>query len=73
MLGTRVCTECVVRDSALCSALSDDELVALCRIGQRRHVARNETIMWAGDDSVICANLLEGIMKLSASASDGRE
>ncbi|MBY0519107.1 MAG: Crp/Fnr family transcriptional regulator [Sphingomonas sp.] len=73
MLSSRACTDCVVRDSALCSALSDDELVALCQIGQRRQVPRGETIMWAGDDSVICANILGGIMKLSASTSDGRE
>lgn len=73
MLSTRVCTECAVRDTALCGALSDDELVALNRIGQRRKVARGETVIWSGDDSVICANLLQGIMKLSASTSDGRE
>ena len=73
MLSTRVCSECAVRDRALCGALSDDELVALNSIGQRRKVARGETVIWAGDDSVICANLLDGIMKLTASTSDGRE
>jgi CRP/FNR family transcriptional regulator len=73
MLSTRVCAECAVRDRALCGSLSDVELVALNTIGQRRKVARGETVIWAGDDSVICANLLDGIMKLSASTSDGRE
>jgi CRP/FNR family transcriptional regulator len=73
MLSTRVCIECAVRDRALCGSLSDDELIALNRIGQRRKVARGETLIWAGDDSVICANLLDGILKLSASTTDGRE
>lgn len=73
MFSPRVCTECAVRDRALCGALSDDELVALNNIGQRRTVARGETVIWSGDESVICANLLVGIMKLSASTSDGRE
>jgi len=73
MLSTRVCAECAVRDRSLCGSLSDDELVALNRIGQRRPIARGETLIWAGDDSIICANLLDGIMKLSASTSDGRE
>ena len=73
MFSPAVCNECAVRDRALCGALRDDELVALNSIGQRRKVARGETVIWSGDDSVICANLLEGIMKLSASTSDGRE
>lgn len=73
MLSPFACAECTVRDRALCGALTDEELVSLNRIGQRRHVARNETIIWSGDDSVICAILLGGIMKLSASTSDGRE
>lgn len=73
MVPPSVCVECGVRDRALCGALSTDELLALNSIGQRRRVARGETVIWSGDDSVICANLLEGIMKLSASTSDGRE
>jgi len=73
MLSTRVCAECAVRDRSLCGSLSDDELVALNRIGQRRRIGRGETLIWAGDDSIICANLLDGMMKLSASTSDGRE
>lgn len=73
MISPSVCTECAVRDRALCGALSNEELVALNSIGQRRKVARGETVIWSGDDSVICANLLDGIMKLSASTSDGRE
>lgn len=73
MLASRVCSDCSVRDRALCGTLSDDELVALNRIGQRRHIRAGQTLIWAGDDGVICANVLQGIMKLTASTRDGRE
>jgi len=73
MLSTRVCANCTVRDRSLCGTLTDDELIALNSIGQRRRVARGETVIWAGDEGMICANLIDGIMKLSASTSDGRE
>lgn len=69
----RLCADCAVRDSALCGSLSDAELGSLNRISQRRHLTPGETVIWAGDDSVVCGNVLSGIMKLSASTSDGRE
>ncbi|OYY89610.1 MAG: Crp/Fnr family transcriptional regulator [Sphingomonas sp. 28-66-16] len=73
MLSAHACVECAVRDRALCSALTDQELATLNRIGQRRTVARHETLIWSGDDSVICAVVVDGILKLSTSTSDGRE
>ena len=73
MQSPRVCADCAVRDSALCGSLNDVELGSLNRIAQRRHLAPGETIIWAGDDSVICGNVLAGILKLSASTSGGRE
>ncbi|ATE63516.1 Crp/Fnr family transcriptional regulator [Rhizorhabdus dicambivorans] len=68
-----ICADCGVRDRALCGSLSDAELATLNRLGRRRHVARDETIAWAGDDNIVCANLLSGVLKLSAAATDGRE
>lgn len=73
MSVTDICADCAVRDQALCGSLSDRELVALNTLGQRRRVPRGATVMWAGDDSVICANLLSGVLKLVASTADGRE
>lgn len=70
---TDICADCAVRDQALCGSLDDRELTALNKLGQRRRVVRGETMIWAGDESVICANLLSGVLKLSASTSDGRE
>lgn len=68
-----VCADCAVRDRALCGSLNHRELVALNAIGQRRHIGRGQTICWAGDEAVICGNLLSGVMKLTAATADGRE
>ncbi|TPG54039.1 Crp/Fnr family transcriptional regulator [Sphingomonas glacialis] len=68
-----VCADCAVRDASLCSSLGDDALRQLHRIGRRQRVARGETMLWAGSDSLVCATLLSGVLKLSAATSDGRE
>jgi CRP/FNR family transcriptional regulator len=67
------CADCGVRDQALCGSLTDAELASLNQLGRRRHVAKGETVAWAGDDNLVCANLLSGALKLSATTSDGRE
>ena len=73
MIVTDICADCAVRDQSLCGSLTDRELDVLNTLGRRQTVTRGETVIWAGDDSVICANLLLGVLKLSASTGDGRE
>ncbi|PZQ60857.1 MAG: Crp/Fnr family transcriptional regulator [Sphingomonas taxi] len=73
MASSNICSDCAVRDAALCGSLDDDELHALNSIGERRSYTRGSTIIWAGDDSVICANVLSGMLKLATSTPDGRE
>ncbi|MAN11286.1 MAG: Crp/Fnr family transcriptional regulator [Pseudomonadota bacterium] len=73
MIPSSICADCAVRDRALCASLSDEELLELNALGQRRHLSRGEALFWAGDDSAICANLLDGVLKIVASTSDGRE
>jgi len=68
-----ICADCAVRDQALCSSLTDLELTALNTLGRRRKITRGQTLIWAGDDSIICANLLSGVLKLVAAMPDGRE
>lgn len=67
------CSDCAVRDSALCAALSDEELSKLNRIGRRQRLEKGETLQFAGDDSLVFANVIEGVLKLSTSTADGRE
>jgi len=67
------CADCTVRDRAICAALTPDERSALGTIGRFQTVARGQTLLWEGDDSLLVANVVEGMLKLSASTSDGRE
>ncbi|WP_424814107.1 Crp/Fnr family transcriptional regulator [Roseococcus sp. YIM B11640] len=67
------CSACEVRDESLCGGLEAAELSALARLGRERVLERGETLIWAGDDAPICANLRSGVLKLSATMADGRE
>jgi CRP/FNR family transcriptional regulator, anaerobic regulatory protein len=67
------CDTCVVRNRAICAALDNDELFALNTIGRRRNLTAGESLMWEGEDSVLVANVIEGVLKLSTGTEDGRE
>lgn len=67
------CADCPVRDQAICAALDADELDELARIGRHRSFRRGETIFAAGDDSLACATLVEGAVKLSTHDEEGVE
>jgi CRP/FNR family transcriptional regulator len=73
MSGPNLCADCAVRDRALCGSLSNDELSALNSLGRRRMMRRGETMIWAGEESIICGNLLSGVLMLETSTVDGRE
>lgn len=67
------CDTCAVRNHAICSALAAAELAALNGIGRRRTLEAGESLIWEGDDSVLVANVIDGILKLSTGTEDGRE
>lgn len=67
------CAACAARLKGICGTLDDDALAQLSRIGRRRRLGAGETLIWEGEDAPIVANLLSGILKLSASTADGRE
>jgi CRP/FNR family transcriptional regulator len=67
------CDACVVRDSAICAALDPEEVEALSAIGRRRSVAAGQSLIWEGDESLLVANVIEGVLKLSTGTEDGRE
>ncbi|WP_343613337.1 Crp/Fnr family transcriptional regulator [Novosphingobium sp.] len=67
------CDTCVVRNRAICSALDESEINALNSIGRRRNLAAGESLIWEGEDSVLVANVIEGVLKLSTGTEDGRE
>ena len=67
------CETCVVRNRAICSALDQDEINALNSLGRRRTVAAGEPLIWEDDDSLLVANVIDGVLKLVSSTEDGRE
>lgn len=67
------CDTCVVRNRAICAALDGDEIQVLSTIGRRKVLAAGEPLIWEGDDSLLVANVIDGILKLTNSTEDGRE
>jgi CRP/FNR family transcriptional regulator len=67
------CDTCVVRNRAICASLDNEEIQALNAIGRRRELAAGESLIWEGEDSVLVANVLAGVLKLSTGTEDGRE
>jgi CRP/FNR family transcriptional regulator len=45
----------------------------LSRIGRRRSISAGQTLLWEGEESLLVANVIEGVLKLSTSTGDGRE
>ena len=71
--GMAACDTCIVRNTAICAGLSTDELAVLNSMGRRRVLEAGEPLIWEGDDSVLVANVIDGVLKLSSSTEDGRE
>jgi CRP/FNR family transcriptional regulator, anaerobic regulatory protein len=67
------CDTCVVRNRAICAALNGDEVAALNNIGRRKVLAAGDPLIWEGDDSMLVANVIDGMLKLTNSTEDGRE
>ncbi|MEQ1547431.1 MAG: Crp/Fnr family transcriptional regulator [Chakrabartia sp.] len=67
------CSQCVVRNRAICAGLMPDELKVLGRLGRKQMVERGQTVVWEGDESLIVANVINGVLKVSMGMSDGRE
>jgi CRP/FNR family transcriptional regulator len=67
------CETCAVRNRAICSSLDGGEIQALSSMGRRRTVAAGEPLIWEDDDSLLVANVIDGVLKLTTSTEDGRE
>lgn len=67
------CDTCLVRNRAICAGLDADELATLNAMGRRRTLEAGEPLIWEGDESVLVANVIEGVLKLSSATEDGRE
>lgn len=72
-MTTASCADCPVRDVAVCAGLPHHEREALAKLGRRRIFARGDTVFVAGDDSIACASLITGALKLSRVDAEGVE
>ena len=67
------CSQCPVGRSAICACLPADSLEDLSRLGRKQKVKRGQTLVWEGDEALVVANVISGVLKLSMSMPDGRE
>ncbi len=67
------CSTCLVRSRAICAALAPGELQALNAMGRTRTLRAGQPLMWEGEDSLMVANVIEGVLKLTTGTADGRE
>lgn len=67
------CQACTIRNRAICADLEDDEVTLLNAIGRRRALAAGEPLLWEGEEAVLVANVLEGVLKLSTQTAEGKE
>lgn len=67
------CTQCPVREAAVCRSLDKTALAELGRMGRRRQLHSGDVLQWEGDESSLIGNVIEGMLKLSASTRKGKE
>lgn len=66
-----VCDDCIVRDRSLCGSLDTAALEQLSRIARKRRLAAGEPLLFEGDENILCANVLDGVLKLSSVTASG--
>lgn len=70
---TNFCAACAIRNRAICADLDSSEIDLLNTLGRRRHLKAGEQLLWEGDEAVLVANVIEGVLKLSSGTADGKE
>ncbi len=73
MVFGKSCSNCDVRDSALCGVLADAALAPLAAQGIHRTLARGESLIRAGDPIRLCANIQRGLMKICHTNPAGQD
>jgi len=70
---TNFCDACAIRNRAICADLDESEIGLLNGIGRRRQLEPGEQLMWEGDEAVLVANVIDGVLKLASHSADGGE
>ena len=66
------CEACSIRNRAICADLDNGEIDLLNGIGRRRALKAGEQLLWEGEEAVLVASVIEGVLKLSTQTADGR-
>ena len=67
------CQACAVRNRAICADLDREEIELLNAIGRRKTISPGEQLLWEGDEAILVANVIHGILKLSTHSAEGKE
>lgn len=67
------CQSCSIRNRAICADLDDREISLFNSISRKRKLVAGEQLLWEGDEGVLVANVIEGVLKLSKQSVDGKE
>ncbi|WP_119084686.1 Crp/Fnr family transcriptional regulator [Altererythrobacter sp. B11] len=67
------CEHCTVRDKAVCRSLNAEDMERLGRMGRHQKLSRGQVLQWEGDESLLIGNVIEGVVKLSASTRQGKD
>ncbi|HID68337.1 MAG TPA: Crp/Fnr family transcriptional regulator [Roseibacterium sp.] len=72
IFGKGDCSDCPIRDRAVCARCEPDELVQLDGFKFYRKYAPGEVIIWAGDSLDFVASVVSGVATLTQTMEDGR-
>ena len=67
-----VCQACEIRELAICSALSDEEIASLEAILTQHSLAPGQTLFYEGDPAEYVYNVTAGTVRVSKLLADGR-
>lgn len=71
--ATSRCALCKVRDRAICKVLATNTRDQHSHEGRTEILHKGQTLVWEGEDPQLAGIVVEGVLKLSISLSDGRE
>lgn len=67
------CSACAIRNRAICADLDEAELALLNTLGRQRYLQPGEQLLWEGEEAVLVANVVNGVLKLFTQTGEGKE
>lgn len=73
IVAANPCSACAIRNRAICADLDENEIAILNTLGRQRSLQPGEQLLWEGEEAVLVANVIAGVLKLFTQTSDGKE